>query len=53
MTLSKYENKLIRITDRWDDTFVGFAETFPSDYGLHEFGCEEKSIRIRGYRILL
>ena len=48
MELSKYDNKLIRITDRWDDTFVGFAETFPSGYGLHEFGREEESIKMPG-----
>jgi len=48
MNLSKYDNKLIRITDRWDDTFVGFAETFPSGYGLHEFDREEESIKMPG-----
>ena len=46
MNLSKYDDKYIRVTDRWNDTFVGFAEVFPSGYGLHEFGREEESIKI-------
>ena len=48
MVLFIYDNKLIRITDRWDDTFVGLAEVFPSGYGLHEFGREEESIKMPG-----
>ncbi len=51
MDLFKYNYKLIRITDRWDDTFVGFADSLPSSYGLHEFGREEESIKIGNYQI--
>ena len=51
MNLSKYDDKLVRITDRWDDIFVGFANSFPSGYGRHEFDREEESIKINDYQI--
>ena len=51
MKLFKYENKLIRVTDKQGYTFTGIAETFPPDYGLHEFNREEESIKIQDYMI--
>ena len=51
MNLSKYDNKLIRVTDRWDDVFVGFSDSYPAGYGLHEFGREEESIKIGDYLV--
>lgn len=46
MELFKYEDKLVRVTDKWGYTYSGVAETFPSGYGLHEYGREEESIEI-------
>ncbi len=51
MKLFKYENKLIRVTDKKGYTFTGIAETFPPGYGLHEFNREEESIKIQDYMI--
>ncbi len=51
MKLFKYENKLIRVTDKQGYTFTGIAETFPPGYGLHEFNREEESIKIQDYMI--
>ena len=52
MTLfSKYEQKLIRLTDDDGNTFTGIADTFPSGYGLHEFGHEEEGIQLGEYTI--
>lgn len=51
MNLSKYDNKLIRVTDRWDDVFVGFSDSYPAGYGLHEFDREEESIKIGDYMV--
>ena len=45
--LSRYEHKKIRITTEDGSVFTGIAETFPSGYGLHEFGRAEESVRIR------
>ena len=52
MTLfTKYEGKLIRLTDDQGNTFTGIADTFPAEYGLHEFGKEEEGIQIGEYTI--
>ena len=52
MTLfSKYEGKLIRLTDHQGNTFTGEADTFPAEYGMHEYGTEEEGIRIGDYVI--
>ena len=46
-----YEQKLIRLTDDQGNTFTGVADTFPAEYGLHEFGREEEGIRLGEYTI--
>ena len=52
MTLfSLYEGKLIRLTDDQGNTFTGVADTFPAEYGMHEFGREEEGIRLGEYVI--
>ena len=52
MTLfSLYEQKLIRLTDDQGNTFSGVADTFPAEYGLHEYGREEEGIRLGEYII--
>ena len=52
MTLfSLYEEKLIRVTDDQGNTFTGIADTFPAEYGLHEYGQEEEGIHIGEYVI--
>ena len=51
MKLFEYEEKLVRVTDKQGNSFTGIAETFPPDYGLHEFNREEESIKIQDYMI--
>lgn len=52
MTLfSLYEQKLIRLTDDEGNTFTGVADTFPAEYGLHEYGREEEGIQLGEYVI--
>ena len=51
MDLFPYEDKIIHVRDKWGRTFTGVAGSFPSGYGLHEFGREEEIIEINGYQI--
>ena len=51
MKLSQYENRIVRIEDRQGKLFTGIADTYPSGYGLSEFGREEESVRIGMYQI--
>ena len=52
MTLfSKYEGKVIRLTDDQGNTFTDVADTFPAEYGMHEYGKEEEGIRLGDYVI--
>ena len=52
MTLfSLYEQKLIRLTDNQGNTFTGVADTFPAEYGLHEYRREEEGIQLGEYVI--
>ena len=53
MELFKYEDKLVRVTDLDGNTFTGVAETFPSGYGLHEFGREEEGMQVGEYTLFL
>ncbi len=46
-----YEGKMIRLTDMDGNTLTGVADTFPSGYGLHEYGKEEEGIRLGEYVI--
>lgn len=52
MTLfSMHEQKLIRLKDDQGNTFTGVADTFPAEYGMHEFGTEEEGIQLGEYLI--
>ena len=51
MNFFKYEDKLVRVTDKQGNTFTGVAETFPSGYGLHEYGREEEVIKLDDYML--
>ena len=48
---TKYEQKLIRLTDSQGNEFTGVADTFPAEYGMHEFGREEDGIQLGEYTI--
>lgn len=43
---SRYEEKLIRVTDQKGNVYTGLAETFPAEYGLHEYGRGEDGLQI-------
>ena len=45
MNLSQYQDKMIRIRDRWNHIFTGTADVFPAEYGFHEYNREEEAIR--------
>lgn len=44
--LSRYQGKEIRITTEDGSVFTGFAEVFPSGFGLHEYDREEEGIQL-------
>ena len=46
MSLSQYQDKIIRVVDRDGRSFTGIASTFPAEYGLHEFDREEESVKL-------
>ena len=49
--LMRLEGRLIRVSAAGGLELEGFADTYPSGYGLHEFGREEESIRLRGFQL--
>ena len=49
MELSQYNEKHVRVTDKYGNTFTGVAVHCCSDYGLHEFNREEESISVGDY----
>ena len=51
--LSRYDGKLVRVTADDGEVFVGTAESYPSGYGLHEFGISEESIQVDDTHIFL
>lgn len=51
--LSRFDGKTVRVTDVDGEVFTGEAESFPSGYGLHEFGVEEESLLVDGAHIFL
>ncbi len=51
MDYSSYDNRMIRITDRFGHTFTGVAEMLNPDYCFHEYGREETAIKICNYLI--
>ena len=46
MKLSKYDNKYVRITDKWGETFTGIASYGGSEFLMHEFGGDEEGLFI-------
>ena len=51
MNLFQFENKIIRVTDRWGRVFTGKPLAFPASYGSHEFDRDEESIKLNGCQI--
>ena len=51
MDLFRYEDKIIRLRDKWGHTFTGVAVSFPAGYGLHEFDREEESVKLSGCQV--
>lgn len=46
--LDHYDGKMIRIVDRWEQSFTGTAIHFNRDYMFHEYGWDEEGILING-----
>ena len=51
MQLYQYEDKIVRVTDKWGNRFTGIATSFPAEYGLIEFDREETSIKVNDCQI--
>lgn len=51
--LSRFDGKVVRVTDVDGEVFTGEAESFSSGYGLHEFGVEEESLLVDDTQIFL
>ena len=51
MNLYQYEGKIVRVTDVNGRVFTGTAVSFPADYGFHEFGRDEESVRLEDYQL--
>ena len=49
--LFRFEGRLIHLRAVGGLELEGFADVYPSEYGLDEFGREEESIKLRGYQI--
>ena len=46
-----YENKIVRVIDKWGKVFTGVPVSFPAEYGFHEYNREEEAIQIADYMI--
>lgn len=46
MNLKKYDDKLVRITDKFNDVFEGICMYNDKDYTEHEFGKNEESLQL-------
>ena len=46
MDLKKYDNKMVRITDIFDDVFEGYSIYNSSEYNYHEYGKDMDSLQI-------
>lgn len=51
MNLSKYDNKIVRVKDKYGNTFTGVADSYSPDYNWHEYGIEEEAVRIGDFVI--
>ncbi len=46
MKLAPYDKQIVRIEDHFGKVFTGVADVFPAEFGMHELGREEESIRL-------
>ena len=51
MNLSRYDGKIIRLKDKYGNTFTGVPDSFPASYGWHEYAREEEAVRVGDYMI--
>ena len=51
MSLSRYDGRIIRVWDKYGNTFTGVPDSFPADYGMHEYNRDEEAMRIGDYMI--
>ena len=51
MELMQFDRQIVQIEDRQGKMFTGIGDVFPSEYGMHEYGREEESIRLGMYQI--
>ena len=51
MNLYQDEKKITRVIDTEGRIFTGVAISFPAEYGLHEFGREEESVKLNDYQL--
>ena len=49
MNLVKYDNKLVRITDKFDNIYEGVCYYYSSEYNEHEYGVNEDSLEILNF----
>ena len=49
--LERFNGKEVKIHTTDGSVFTGTADSYPSGYGLHEFGREEESLGIGGVQI--
>ena len=46
MKMNEFQDKIVRVRDRWGHVFTGTADVFPADYGMHEYNRDEVGVRI-------
>ncbi len=51
MNMLEYEGRIIRVVDKSGHAFTGMPVAFPAEYGYHEFGREEESIKLNNYQL--
>ena len=50
-TLSRYEDKTVRVVTKDGWIFIGESNSFPPEYGMHEYNVEEEGTQIGVYTI--
>ena len=51
MKMLQYEGKIVRVIDTDGRAFTGIPVACPPEYGYHEYGREEESIRLHDYQL--
>lgn len=51
MKMQQYEGKIVRVIDTDGRAFTGIPVACPPEYGYHEYGREEESIRLHDYQL--